>query len=234
MTPHLFRDLQDLRKRREPVALITDLTTGSQAVFVPGDGGLKGEMPLSAAQLEAIAGMLRQQASGPLDETLFVRSYGAPWTLMVVGAVHIAQFLAPMARLAGFDVVLIDPRRAFAAEHRFPGLKLVIGWPDEVMEQTPPNRQTAVVTLTHDPKIDDPALFAALRSPAFFVGALGSSRTHAKRVDRLTAGGIAPTDIARIAAPVGLDLGGRAPAEIAVSVLAEVIGARYGRKRLPR
>jgi xanthine dehydrogenase accessory factor len=181
--------------------------------------------------------MLLQSTSGVMEDDaspLFVRSYGAPWSLVLVGAVHIAQFLAPMARLAGYDVTLIDPRRAFASPHRFPGLALRVGWPDEVMAGEPPGRQTAVVTLTHDPKIDDPALFAALRSKAFYVGALGSSRTHARRVERLSAGGLAMTDIARIAAPVGLDLGGRAPAEIAVAVLAEVIGARYGRQRDPR
>ncbi|PKU22632.1 XdhC family protein [Telmatospirillum siberiense] len=235
MRHELFRELQELRRRREPVALVTDLRDGAQALFVPGKGGLPGTLALSDEQSAAIAGMLHQSVSGPLDEILFVRSYAAPWTLLVVGAVHIAQFLAPMARLAGFDVTLIDPRRAFAAEHRFPGLDLIVGWPDEVMEQTaPPTRQTAVVTLAHDPKIDDPALFAALRSPAFYVGALGSARSHAKRVERLTAAGFGPADIARIAAPIGLDLGGRAPAEIAVSVLAEVVGARYGRQRVPR
>lgn len=234
MTPALFHSLQERRRHRLPVALITDLSSGAQALFIPDDGDLQGSLSLSGEQRQKIADMLRQSASGLLDETFFIRSYGAPWTLVLVGAVHIAQFLAPMAQLAGFDVTLIDPRRAFASEHRFPGLHLIIGWPDEVMAERPPGRQTAIVTLTHDPKIDDPALFAALRSPAFFVGALGSSRTHARRVERLSAGGLTATDIARIAAPVGLDLGGRAPAEIAVAVLAEVIGARYGRQRLSR
>ncbi len=234
MRPLLFQRLQDLRRRRVPVALITDLAGDGQALFVPDEGGVEGALPLSAEQQGKIAAMLRQSASGLLDDTVFVRAYGAPWSLVLVGAVHIAQFLAPMARLAGFDVTLIDPRRAFASDHRFPGLHLVVGWPDEVMAETPPGRQSAVVTLTHDPKIDDPALSAALRSPAFFIGALGSSRTHAKRIERLRAGGAAPADLARIAAPVGLDLGGRAPAEIAVAVLAEVIGARYGRQRVPR
>jgi xanthine dehydrogenase accessory factor len=234
MTPALFHRLQDLRQRRVPVALMTDLSSGGQALFVPDTGDIQGVLRLTEDQRRKIAAMLLQSSSGLLDETLFVRAYGSPWSLVLVGAVHIAQFLAPMARMAGFDVTLIDPRRAFASDHRFPGLQLIVGWPDEVMAETPPGRQSAVVTLTHDPKIDDPALFAALRSPAFFVGALGSSRTHAKRVERLRARGLSVEDITRIAAPVGLDLGGRAPAEIAVSVLAEIVGARYGRQRVPR
>jgi xanthine dehydrogenase accessory factor len=131
-----------------------------------------------------------------------------------------------MATLAGFDVVVIDPRRAFATEHRFEGVKLIDAWPDEALAELKLDATSAVVTLTHDPKLDDPALIAALSSPAFYVGALGSKRTHAKRIERLNAAGVGDK-VARIHAPVGLDLGGRSPREIAVSILAQVVQVRY-------
>jgi xanthine dehydrogenase accessory factor len=159
-------------------------------------------------------------------EGLFVRAYARAPRLVVVGAAHISQFLAPMATLAGFEVIVIDPRRAFASPERFPGVTLIGDWPDEALETLQLDAASAVVTLTHDPKLDDPALVKALASPAFYVGALGSSRTHAKRVARLTEAGLG-SQVARIHAPVGLDLGGRAPREIAVSILAEVIQVRY-------
>lgn len=131
-----------------------------------------------------------------------------------------------MATLAGFEVIVIDPRRAFASAERFPSVTLIDAWPDEALEQVPLDATSAVVTLTHDPKLDDPALIAALASPAFYIGALGSSRTHAKRIARLTEAGVGDK-VGRIHAPVGLDLGGRAPREIAVSILAQVIQVRY-------
>jgi xanthine dehydrogenase accessory factor len=172
--------------------------------------------------------MLVADKSGVLagTEDLFVRSYARPPRLIVVGAAHISQFLAPMAALAGFEVIVIDPRRAFASAERFPGVTLIDTWPDEAFRKLNLDSTTAVVTLTHDPKIDDPALIAALGSPVFYVGALGSKRTHAKRVDRLAEAGLADR-AGRIHAPVGLDLGGRSPREIAVSILSQVIQVRY-------
>jgi xanthine dehydrogenase accessory factor len=143
--------------------------------------------------------------------------------MIVVGAVHIAQPLVQMARLCGFDPVLVDPRDAFGAPARFPGERILNDWPDEALAGLAPDARTAVVTLTHDPKIDDPAIRAALASPAFYLGCLGSGRTHAKRLDRLRADGVGEADIARIHAPVGLDIGAKSPAEIAVSVMAEIV-----------
>lgn len=153
----------------------------------------------------------------------FVAIHNPPLRMAVIGAVHIAQPLVAMARLSGFDPVLIDPREAFASDTRFPGEVLIHDWPDEALQAFAPDHRCAVVTLSHDPKIDDPALTVALRSQAFYIGALGSTRTHAKRVDRLTQAGFAPEDIARIQAPVGLDIGGKSPAEIAVSIMAQII-----------
>ena len=157
------------------------------------------------------------------DGRTFVAIHTPPLRLIVVGAVHIAQALLPMARACGFAPVLIDPRGAFGNDARFPGETILDDWPDEAMAALRPDRRTAVVTLTHDPKLDDPAIRATLATPAFYLGCLGSTRTHAKRVTRLTEAGYTDDQIARIHAPVGLDLGGRHPAEIAVSILAQII-----------
>lgn len=157
-----------------------------------------------------------------LGET-FIAIHNPPLRLILVGAVHIAQALAPMARIAGFDPVLIDPRESFASEARFPGEKLVHDWPDEGVRDFGLDSRTALVLLTHDPKLDDPALELALASDVFYIGALGSTRTHAKRRERLSAKGFTATQLARISGPVGLDIGAAGPSEIAVAILAEMI-----------
>lgn len=156
------------------------------------------------------------------DEAWFLGVHNPPLRMAIVGAVHIAQALVPMARLAGYDPVVIDPREAFASAERFPGTQLWHDWPDEALAAFGLDSRTAVVTLTHDPKLDDPAIAAALRSPAFYLGSLGSSRTHAKRVERLKAAGFGEAEMARIHAPIGADIGASAPAEIAVAILAEI------------
>jgi len=152
----------------------------------------------------------------------FLGVHNPPLRLAIVGAVHIAQALAPMARLAGYDVGVVDPREAFASAARFPESRLLADWPDAALAEFGLDTRTAVVTLTHDPKLDDPAIEAALRAPVFYLGCLGSGRTHAKRVVRLTEAGFAPDQIARIHAPVGADIGAKSPAEIAVSILAQI------------
>jgi xanthine dehydrogenase accessory factor len=177
------------------------------------------------------AGSLLRENRGQMmagERRLFVAVYNLPLRIVIVGAVHVAQTLAPMAVLAGFDVMVIDPRHSFATEARFPGLALLNDWPDDAMAKIGLNSSSAVVTLTHDPKLDDPALVAALRSDSFYVGALGSRRTHAKRIDRLKESGLDDAAILRIHSPIGLPLGGRNAPEIAVSILAEIIGSCYG------
>ena len=158
---------------------------------------------------------------------VFAQTLQAPLRMVIVGAVHIAQILARMAALAGFAVIIVDPRRAFATEERFPGVSLSWDWPDDAMRTLAPDQRTAVVTLTHDPKLDDPALILALASNAFYIGALGSRKTHEKRCTRLVAAGIAEAALGRIHSPVGLPLGGRSASEIAVSILAEAVQALY-------
>jgi xanthine dehydrogenase accessory factor len=152
----------------------------------------------------------------------FLGVHNPPLHLAVVGAVHIAQAMVPMARIAGYDVTVIDPREAFASAARFPDTALTHDWPDAALAALGLDRRTAVVTLTHDPKLDDPAVQAALRAPVFYIGCLGSSRTHAKRVARLQEAGFAEDEIARIHAPIGADIGAQSPAEIAVAILAQI------------
>jgi xanthine dehydrogenase accessory factor len=159
----------------------------------------------------------------------FVNRYSPPLRLAIVGAVHIAQALVPMARLLGYDVSVIDPRGMFAAAARFDGIAIDTRWPDEALAEWKPNAASAVVTLTHDPKLDDPALTAALASPAFYVGALGSRRTQAARLERLAATGLPADQLARIHGPAGLDLGAAGPAEIALSVAAQMTAAWRGK-----
>lgn len=159
----------------------------------------------------------------------FVNRYTPPLRLAIVGAVHIAQALVPMARLIGYDVSVIDPRGMFAAAARFDDVAVDARWPDEALDDWRPNAASAVVTLTHDPKLDDPALIAALASSAFYVGALGSRRTQAARLERLAAAGVAPDQLTRIHGPAGLDLGAAGPAEIALSVAAQMTAAWRGR-----
>jgi len=226
-TDALRRLLDDCENKR-PVARVTRLTDGRQSLVY--ESSWFGDLPLSEKQLLEAQSLLRIGCSGmsqQSEEATFVRSYLPPARMIIVGAVHIAQVLAPMASVAGFDVTIVDPRTAFCRKDRFPGVTLSNDWPDEALDGMDLDRQTAVVTLSHDPKIDDPALTVALKSAAFYIGALGSSRTHARRVERLTESGLGD-QLARIHAPVGIQLGGRAPAEIAVSILAEAIQARYG------
>lgn len=156
------------------------------------------------------------------DGETFVAIHNPPLRLIVVGAVHIAQALVPMARVVGYDPVVVDPREAFASEARFPGERLVHDWPDEALEAIGLDARTALVLLTHDPKLDDPAIHAALKSDAFYIGALGSTRTHAKRVERLLEAGFSNDEIERIHGPVGLDIGSSGPAEIALSILSQM------------
>ena len=208
MPVHLLEQLVAAIAAREPVAYVTRLDGDARKLAHPVD--YPERFRLDRSGLEE-------------DGATFVAVHNPPLRMIVVGAVHIAQALLPMARACGFDPVLIDPRGAFGSADRFPGETILEDWPDEAMAAFAPDSRTAVVTLTHDPKLDDPAITQTLGSHAFYLGCLGSTRTHAKRVARLEAAGFPPDDIARIHAPVGLDLGGRAPAEIAVSIMAQVI-----------
>ena len=205
------------------VVLATRLSDGAQELIAAG-------APASELGLDgdAVATALRTgdpRTVDTRDGAVFLRPYIRPPRLIVVGAVHIAQALVPMAQIAGFEVTVLDPREGFATADRFPGAALVREWPDRVMDTLRPDDRTGFVALTHDPKIDDPALVAALRSGAFYIGALGSRKTQGARRERLGALGFTAADLERIHGPVGLPIGARTPEEIAVAVLAQVIGA---------
>jgi xanthine dehydrogenase accessory factor len=221
MNRDLLERLLSARHDRRAVALVTDLETGAQRLVGEDDAP---EDMLSAA----LATGFRFDRSGVTETEegeFFVNIYNPPLTLVVIGAVHIAQSLIPIARLAGYDVTVIDPRGAFASADRFPDVTLLAEWPDEALQKIELDRRTAMIALTHDPKVDDPALTAALQSTCFYVGALGSKKTHAGRLERLTAAGLDAEALARIHAPIGLAIGARGPAEIAISIMAEMTRA---------
>ncbi len=212
-----------------PTVLARSLSGNSQFLL---DSGTDSEVPdgVPAEVLREARRALKRDGARTIEvagQRYLLQTLSPPPRLLVIGAVHIAQALIPMARVAGYDVQLIDPRAAFATRDRFPGIEIINQWPQEVMRELPLNSRTAVVTLSHDAKIDEPALKAALESDAFYIGALGSKKNHAKRLQRLAALGFDDETLARIAGPVGLPLGGRSPAEIAVSILAQIIQSRY-------
>ncbi|HET6621733.1 MAG TPA: XdhC family protein [Dongiaceae bacterium] len=217
------------KAERHALALVTDLGTNQQGLFENGEAARS--LNLSAAQQGAIAEALGAGRSGEIEiegRRLFVQARVPDPRLVIVGAVHITQALAPMAALAGYEVIVVDPRRAFATTERFPGLTLRHDWPDEAMDAIGIDARSAVVTLTHDPKLDDAALDRALRSRAFYVGSLGSKKTHAARLHRLAEAGFDEAALARIHGPAGLAIGAKSPAEIAISVLAQLTAARRG------
>jgi xanthine dehydrogenase accessory factor len=205
------------------VALATDLATGAQVLL--DDDGFHGELALDEAARETMRNALRTDRTLTLDTAtgqVFIQTFSPPRRCFVIGAVHIAQPLVPMLVATDYKPIVIDPRGSFATEARFPGVELCTDWPDEALERYKPDRASAVVTLTHDPKIDDPALVAALRSDCFYIGALGSKRTHARRLERLSALGFGENELSRIHAPIGLNIGAVSQAEIAVSIIGEM------------
>ena len=214
------------RAARRAAVVVTDLADGSQRLVREAAllDEASGAEPLASLLREALR-TGRSAVAEHEGRQLFLAVHSPPVKLVVTGAVHISQALQPMARELGLDMTVIDPRTAFATPERFPAARLLAEWPDEALRRIALDRYTAFVALTHDPKIDDPALEAALRSDCFYVGALGSRKTHARRVERLAQAGFEPTAIARIRAPIGLNIGAVSPAEIALSIAAEIVAA---------
>nr|WP_284701307.1 XdhC family protein [Rhodoplanes tepidamans] len=213
------------RAARRAVVVVTDVASGVQRLVRADEAAAD---PLA----DVLDQHLRSGKSGmaeTADGRVFLTVHVPPPRLVITGAVHISQALAPMAKLVGYDVTIVDPRTAFASPERFPDVPLIAEWPDTALPPLAVDRYTAFVALTHDPKIDDPALLHALARDCFYVGALGSKKTHARRVERLTVAGLDAATIARIHAPIGLSIGAVSPPEIAVSILAEITA----RLRLP-
>lgn len=215
----ILSSLNTERAARRAVVIITDVASGEQRL-----------VKATEAKADPLAGLLdkrlRSGKSG-MEETpqgkVFLTVYVPPPKLVITGAVHISQALGPMAKMLGYDVTIVDPRTAFATSERFPDVKLLAQWPDDALPPLGIDRYTAFVALTHDPKIDDPALMHALSRECFYIGALGSKKTHGRRVERLKAQGISDNQLARIHAPIGLSIGAVSPPEIAVAIMAEII-----------
>lgn len=225
----LLSTLNAERAARRATVLVTDLATGVQRLVKEAD--------LAGDELaEALDKQVRSGKSGTVEvdgKPYFLTVQAPPPRIVVTGAVHISQALAPMAKLLDLDITVIDPRTAFATQERFPEVTLLAQWPEEALQKVPFDGYTAFVALTHDPKIDDPALQAALRSNCFYIGALGSRKTHGKRLERLAEAGFGEADVKRIHAPIGLDIGAVSPAEIALAILGEIVQALRGPRRKP-
>jgi xanthine dehydrogenase accessory factor len=217
------------RAARRATVLVTDVASGAQRLVKAAD--------IASDQLAQVLDKQLRMAKSAMVEVdgkqVFLTVQAPHPRVIVTGAVHISQAMAPMAKLLDLDLVIIDPRSAFATPERFPDVKLVADWPDEALATLGLDAYTAFVALTHDPKIDDPGLEAALRSDCFYVGALGSRKTHGRRVERLAAAGFDGAATARIHAPIGLDIGAVSPAEIALAILGEIVAILRGPRRMP-
>jgi xanthine dehydrogenase accessory factor len=211
MDPALLERLAEAQAARQPVGVQLDLINWQRDLIFP--------------QTDPSV----FDAGGGLRGDIFTHIHSVPLRLVIVGAVHIAQYLAPMAQLAGYLVTIIDPRDSFASPARFDGYEMIVDWPEEALTRMSLDRRTALVTLTHDPKMDAPALQYAVASDAFYIGALGSTRTHAKRCQSMLDQGVSAEQFARIQGPVGLDIGSRSPAEIALSILAAITAKLRGK-----
>ncbi len=223
MTPQTLQRLLEAQTAGPAVVLATRLPDGAQLLLPdePAPPGLQDAASLALARNDSRIAEVE-------GARWFLQVHAPPYRLIIVGAVHVAQALAGLAGTLGYGVTIVDPRRSFATAERFPGVTLVHAWPDEALDALVPDGRTAVVTLTHDPKLDDPALDRALRGHAFYIGALGSRKTHAGRLERLAALGHPAASLARIRGPVGLALGAVSAPEIALSILAEIVAVRRG------
>jgi len=226
MNLDVLRRLNDARARRAASILVTETATGDERLLLEAEG--YADDPLR----EELAARFRSGASGTVttpEGSFFLTVNLPPPKLVVIGAVHISQALAPMAKIAGFDTTIVDPRTAFATPDRFPGVPLVAEWPEIALPAVGLDPFTALAVLTHDPKIDDGALIAALKAGCFYIGALGSCKTHARRLERLRQAGMEESTLERIHAPIGVPIAAQSPAEIAVAILAEVIATLRSR-----
>jgi xanthine dehydrogenase accessory factor len=214
----ILQTLNEERAERRAVVVVTNVDSGAQRLVKANEVARDPLHDLLEKRLRMGKSGMEETAQGRVFLTVHVPSA----RLVITGAVHISQALAPVAKLVGYDVTIVDPRTAFASEERFPDVKLIAEWPDTALPPLNIDRYTAFVALTHDPKIDDPALLHALQRDCFYIGALGSKKTHAKRVDRLKKAGLGEADIARIHAPIGLSIGAISPSEIAIAIMAEI------------
>jgi xanthine dehydrogenase accessory factor len=222
----ILEQLITAHERNRPVVLLTFLEHGDQALYYQ-DGASFGRLLPEVQRTEALQALTANECRLSADGGVFYQPYNPPLRLVIIGAVHISQHLAGIAAACGYQVTVVDPRQAFAAAARFPGINLVTDWPDAALTALAPDSRTAIVTLSHDPKLDDPALRIALDSAAFYIGALGSRKTQQSRRRRLSENGYTEERQARIHGPIGLDIGARSPAEIAVAIMAQITAALH-------
>ena len=222
-----LKSIIEKKKNKSEFAIITNLTTGESEIFEK-NKPLSKEMETYSSQIEEF---FKSKKNGVIENTeIFVETYVLPIKVIVVGAVHIAQYLVDFAKSLNFEISIIDPRGYFASEQRFPDMKIINKWPDEAFKEIETNENTALVALTHDPKIDDPALQHALKKKFYYIGALGSKKTHENRCQRLKEAGFSNEQINLIHGPIGIKLGGRSAPEIALSIIAQLVSETYKKK----
>ncbi len=222
-----LKSIIEKKKNKSEFAIITNLTTGESEIFEK-NKPLSKEMETYSSQIEEF---FKSKKNGVIENTeIFVETYVLPIKVIVVGAVHIAQYLVDFAKSLNFEISIIDPRGYFASEQRFPDMKIINKWPDEAFKEIETNENTALVALTHDPKIDDPALQHALKKKFYYIGALGSKKTHESRCQRLKEAGFSNEQINLIHGPIGIKLGGRSAPEIALSIIAQLVSETYKKK----
>ena len=222
-----LKSIIEKKKNKSEFAIITNLTTGESEIFEK-NKPLSKEMETYSSQIEEF---FKLKKNGVIENTeIFVETYVLPIKVIVVGAVHIAQYLVDFAKSLNFEISIIDPRGYFASEQRFPDMKIINKWPDEAFKEIETNENTALVALTHDPKIDDPALQHALKKKFYYIGALGSKKTHENRCQRLKEAGFSDEQINLIHGPIGIKLGGRSAPEIALSIIAQLVSETYKKK----
>ena len=222
-----LKSIIEKKKNKSEFAIITNLTTGESEIFEK-NKPLSKEMRTYSSQIEEF---FKSKKNGVIENTeIFVETYVLPIKVIVVGAVHIAQYLVDFAKSLNFEISIIDPRGYFASEQRFPDMKIINKWPDEAFKEIETNENTALVALTHDPKIDDPALQHALKKKFYYIGALGSKKTHENRCQRLKEAGFSDEQINLIHGPIGIKLGGRSAPEIALSIIAQLVSKTYNKK----
>ncbi|WP_440937757.1 XdhC family protein [Candidatus Pelagibacter sp.] len=224
MKQSLLKEIINLKKQKKEFAIITNLENGNSAIY-HNDNELTGEFK---SYKDQIINFYKSKNNGVIDGTnIFVESYVRPIKVVIVGAVHIAQYLVDFAKSLNFEISIIDPRGYFASEKRFPSMKIINKWPDEAFEELDTNENTALIALTHDPKIDDPALQYGLKNKFYYIGALGSKKTHANRCQRLKEAGFTEGQINSIHGPIGIKLGGKSAPEIALSIIAQLVSETY-------
>ena len=222
-----LRSIIEKKKNKSEFAIITNLSTGESEIFEK-DKPLSKEMETHSNQIKEF---FKLKKNGVIENTeIFVETYVLPIKVIVVGAVHIAQYLVDFAKSLNFEISIIDPRGYFASEQRFPNMKIINKWPNEAFKEIKSNENTALVALTHDPKIDDPALQHALNNKFYYIGALGSKKTHANRCERLKKAGFSSNQINSIHGPIGIKLGGRSAPEIALSIIAQLVSETYNKE----